>query len=495
MNNNTEILVHVSASSTGADDARYRQQALGFLQFTAARRHIVTDNGRAGIDNEASQDENDQEQSQKNGTELFSSDSLPNAGDVRLPTLKHLHDLAHSFSDTSPTVKVARTPAVQVHRTPAALAGRIALLKRPTTAPAAVLDTPIVGPAKRERANLDSWDFLPSVIPDSQPSNSSLKRAFADAWSSSLPDELTSSPIVKRQHTTQLGSSQHESQISNIPPGSSSQRSRSAPADVPRYKGEQPANGPLSDLASSQIPPAMPVSSGRPALQFDSSNYKCHDTVKESTVFEPPSTQQPPDRSPPEPSRSLHFPQLSSPIRPISSQPEMPTEYEEIWSQIRAPPPPTCDSDFKTHVTPSLRTITSKLPLQKSFKPKTQTRQLRPLERGYWRFCIPIHWSRELRTKFWRFLEDLIGRGKAGWGVRIERLVTLVRQPTQDTGEQSIDSIGPNEGAVKEEVTAFCWGEVVGEIWLVLWLASDRKLRGLGSEWVDGGGETIITME
>lgn len=41
----------------------------------------------------------------------------------------------------------------------------------------------------------------------------------------------------------------------------------------------------------------------------------------------------------------------------------------------------------------------------------------------------------------------------------------------------------------------YCWGDVVGHIYLLLYLVSERRVKGTGARWVDGGGELVIVME
>jgi len=45
-----------------------------------------------------------------------------------------------------------------------------------------------------------------------------------------------------------------------------------------------------------------------------------------------------------------------------------------------------------------------------------------------------------------------------------------------------------------EVVKVFCWGEIVGEIWILLFVASGRRVKGVGARWVDAGGEAVVVM-
>lgn len=50
---------------------------------------------------------------------------------------------------------------------------------------------------------------------------------------------------------------------------------------------------------------------------------------------------------------------------------------------------------------------------------------------------------------------------------------------------------GLKEGEV---VKVFCWGEVVGEIWILLFVASGRRVKGVGARWVDARGKAVVVM-
>lgn len=40
----------------------------------------------------------------------------------------------------------------------------------------------------------------------------------------------------------------------------------------------------------------------------------------------------------------------------------------------------------------------------------------------------------------------------------------------------------------------YCWGEIVPHIWLLLFTASHRRIKGCGARWIDARGEVIIEM-
>ena len=53
-----------------------------------------------------------------------------------------------------------------------------------------------------------------------------------------------------------------------------------------------------------------------------------------------------------------------------------------------------------------------------------------------------------------------------------------------------------NQSPVKQEEVAkiYCFGEVVGEIWIVLFLATERKIKGVGANWIDASEEAVVIM-
>ena len=101
-------------------------------------------------------------------------------------------------------------------------------------------------------------------------------------------------------------------------------------------------------------------------------------------------------------------------------------------------------------------------------------------------------WDESLRTRFWEYMIRFVGEGRAGWGVWCER-------STSATNISLHSGVAVGEARASEEVEAdivkvFCWGEVVGHVYLLLFLASERKVRGLGARWIDACGSVVVRM-
>jgi hypothetical protein len=120
-------------------------------------------------------------------------------------------------------------------------------------------------------------------------------------------------------------------------------------------------------------------------------------------------------------------------------------------------------------ITDVLTSLARELNLEKRFKPESQARDLRPFERGYW-LVDCASWDLDLKRSAWRFLTDYLGKGAAGWGTscRRDRDFSWIR--------------------------LYCWGCVVGHMYLVVYLMSRRKVLYTGTSWVGADGRKVVVM-
>ncbi|KAI5249687.1 hypothetical protein E4T42_05153 [Aureobasidium subglaciale] len=171
------------------------------------------------------------------------------------------------------------------------------------------------------------------------------------------------------------------------------------------------------------------------------------------------------------------FASLSTPkTKPNTQEREL---FKTLSLQIRPPPPPTGSKHFITHITPQLEAqFWDTAELQGKYKPFL-TRPLRTSERGYWQFDTRA-WNAQIQIKFWKFLQSNIGSGISGWGVWCLR---------EHEGKVSVE-----EGTELGMVKVFCWGEVVGHIWLLCYVASQAKLKHVESKWFDADEEVVVMI-
>ncbi|CAI7598836.1 unnamed protein product [Penicillium pancosmium] len=132
--------------------------------------------------------------------------------------------------------------------------------------------------------------------------------------------------------------------------------------------------------------------------------------------------------------------------------------------------------------------------------------------------------------RFWSFLSDFIGKdARAGWGVWciVEQINKADHTASSDTKEHpqsqshslpstastDLDNpsppnhtgthatpITPKDSPISEpeslslSLKMYAWGEVAMHVYLLLFLASERRVRGMGAEWRDSGEEVVISM-
>jgi hypothetical protein len=192
---------------------------------------------------------------------------------------------------------------------------------------------------------------------------------------------------------------------------------------------------------------------------------------------------------------------------------------DEIPLEIRGPNPEVSTEKFRTHVTPTLQALADRMKLASRFSPSQQTRALHPLERGYWFIQnITIQqdtdgseiqpqpptnrtlqiWTLSFFSQFWCFLRDFLIEGRAGWGV----WCLLEESSSPNPSRQMADSLDSVEERIPSSPTAksvnlkiYTWGEVAPHIYMLLFLATERRVRKLqGVEWRDARDETVIKM-
>ena len=139
--------------------------------------------------------------------------------------------------------------------------------------------------------------------------------------------------------------------------------------------------------------------------------------------------------------------------------------------EIRAPEPPvgTGDLDPQQFITPYLAGVVQNLRIEQRFRPAVKERAVRPSERGYWLVDCSM-WGDETVKHTWGLLKNCVSDGKAGWGVWCSR--------AEDWSW----------------IRVYCWGSIVGHIYLLLYIASQRQVLFSGASWIGGDGTPVFTM-
>ncbi|PSR76887.1 hypothetical protein BD289DRAFT_446235 [Coniella lustricola] len=143
------------------------------------------------------------------------------------------------------------------------------------------------------------------------------------------------------------------------------------------------------------------------------------------------------------------------------------------WSNhlelISADPPP--GDNILGHKTPKfLESIFRSAQGPRRYRPRFQARNLRPYERGFWTLSL-VGWSREAQRRTWHFLGNYIRRdGKAGWGTRACR------------------------DAAWTWLRLYGWEHIAGELYILLYVASERRTNSVDMIWRDGAGEVLIVV-
>lgn len=91
----------------------------------------------------------------------------------------------------------------------------------------------------------------------------------------------------------------------------------------------------------------------------------------------------------------------------------------------------------------------------------------------------------EERGVLWEFLGRFVGGGKAGWGVWCV-LEGVVWDGVGGVGLKGVELVDMEDGQ-EAVLKVYCWGEVVGEMWNVIFLGTGKKVRGSGARWVGMG--------
>ncbi|KAI2638172.1 hypothetical protein GGS21DRAFT_458356 [Xylaria nigripes] len=449
-----EILIHIEAPSKVIDDARYRSLAAAYLGFEP----------REPIRNFSEQGHHEPDipaTSQLPVSHDDESSVIPSG--VRFGSLKSPQFSFRSVEDNadSPMMHIGEIPShalVEAH-------------------------TPIMS------ATQSSWETPPSIVQDSYPMNHTDFLSLAATPTKVLENYLQhfESPLRTQNSPSSRPPTSPTYNFSN--PDQTSAENLVPCTPQINLRGKNVTVPPLSDGLK------RPQDSSEPRHIVPTNEHSDDNIIVEETILMSSSKPSSPTRAdsapPPQLNQIAHSqslartlsdigPQLSSSLSSSSITPRKAPvtitflsshgfTYESL--EILAPEPPTSERyiEPQTLITQGLQKLGEDVNITSRFRPKEQTRDLVPYERGYWLLDCST-WEPQLKHDAWAFLANYIGTGIAGWGVRCKRDPDF------------------------RELRAYCFGLVAAHIYYVLWLSSQRKIIFTGSSWIDGGGTRVIIM-
>ncbi|KAI1250625.1 hypothetical protein MGN70_007682 [Eutypa lata] len=423
----TEILIHISAPARAADDSRYRSMAAAYLQF----KPLAT-----RIDVHSTMDEHRMKEATSSLYGSSFSSIIDNMHSPRVPTIPEDEEL-------------------------------------------------------RQQISLESQDSQSIIIQDSMPNNEHLNVQL------SSPTRLLSYYLQQFSSSSDLGVS--SSTGSNRAKeeegdGSKQQNITTAPRQIdgsPMTEIEIPCSSTINILEVDDSWILAENSASRTQVAHSDEIIRDSTIIISETSFRL-SLEAQEGTVDPGSLESKHPPIINSTQKPTLSQEENNDRpyvpYNTVCYTIDFLPSHgyTCDSlevnapdtlqisdayiDPEGFLTPRLRKLAQDLNFAKRFRVETQTRELRPTERGYW-LLDSTAWDPQLKRDVWAFLANYIGIGVAGWGVRCTRDYSFC------------------------SMRLYCWGYIAPHCYFLLYLATKRAVLFTGAKWVDGAGEVIITMK
>lgn len=459
-----EILVHIAAPSKASDDARYRSLAAAYLAFQPTKCHNLVEQPRG--------DKGSCSIPPQNKPDSFSAAPVPQNhrnNSQQMPSFgESFHSLQSFQASFESVIDNANSPLhiTRSHR----------LSQSQSQA------TPLGSTV------CSSWQTPPSIVQDSVPEN------HATAASLTTPTRVLehylqtfgSSPISQQtppQHTKSQG--KENVATSGSPPVESTgkagreQRQQTIPC-TPEIRTPAPLlmnhgkSAPASVAACvEQPPPSTDEEIIEDTILLD------HPTTPPAARADsepPPSKRSKLDKSGRSPGIILR---TSSDVGPFRKPDSSARDITFVRSQglgyrsleLHAPEPEVGTANITSGdlITEGLRKLAADCNISKRYRPASSERELRDFERGYWLVDCQ-DWPQDLKEETWVFLANYVGAGSAGWGISCRR-------------DEAFSWLRVN-----------CWGVLVGHIYLLIWLASRRRVLYAKATWIDGGGTTVITM-
>ncbi|KAJ4394717.1 hypothetical protein N0V93_003936 [Gnomoniopsis smithogilvyi] len=160
---------------------------------------------------------------------------------------------------------------------------------------------------------------------------------------------------------------------------------------------------------------------------------------------------------------------LQSLAKGLTVEQKQTTDWSHQTQLISVEPPPA-NHKLGPRVPVKLELLMRNFGIEGRYKPKYQARKLREYERGYWLLDLD-GWDHRGKVETWGFLGNYICKdGFAGWGTR----------------------------ACRDEdwrwIRLYGWEHIAGELYILLYVASYRRLKAMELTWYDGAGKDLIIV-
>ncbi|KAI1416012.1 hypothetical protein F5Y13DRAFT_155863 [Hypoxylon sp. FL1857] len=462
-----EILVHIGAPSRAVDDAWYRSLTASYIDFQPTSRidflsqsHTdpYTNDSRHDLDSQGTRQNHTQviptSQSFSESLSSFKSPQasfrsvLDNAGSPRLPAGRAFRE-----DPTSPIEETTMPMTESPWQTPSSVVqdsylGNRIDISTTLTSPTRILehylqrfDSPSASPRTSQRSSND----LVRGNSQSHPHPSSRDRLAAPVIPCTppvvVPCTLHNPSHSPRVSSARDSATEHREMVirGNEPQGTLSEDD--IPSDfIIEETVIEPSDPPCIARADSEPVPAKRYQSSLVALSRSASDIGPRGSNGQKAVVT------------------------------VTFLREHGYTYDSL--ELRAPDPPISVTEVESSslITPGLERLAHDLHTPKRYKPKVQTRHLHPTERGYWLIDCSA-WNAQLKRDAWAYLANYVGTGVAGWGVWCRRDMDF------------------------RWLRVYCWGLVTAHIYLLLYLASQRRILFTDASWIDGEGIPVIVME
>ncbi|KAI0383841.1 hypothetical protein F5Y04DRAFT_22472 [Hypomontagnella monticulosa] len=477
-----EILIHIGAPSRAVDDAHYRSLAHSYVNFQSTRTINILDRAHPGISNVHSRYELEGHGTVEQDPVWGGHPSSQSTGS--LDPFKSPQASFRSVLDNagSPHVLTRHVPEEQPVNTAEGVT--MPSTQSPWETPSSIVQDSYLG----NPINISTLTSPTRVLEhylqhfDSPTPAKSTSQRTGDT----IPHSSSSQSLAYPNSRDRLAV---PSIPSTLPIPSTSSIIPVVPCTPPRHL--PPNSGGLARMESTGENRETHVRSSQPDIT-DENDETTSDNIVEETMIESsdpsfvaradsepaPTTRQDPSALETTPQALLRAasdigPRASSQQRSlltVSFLAEHGYTYESL--KILSPEPEVGMVEVVPDdlVTLGLERIAQDLDIPRRYKPREQQRELRDFERGYWHVDCS-NWDAQLKRNAWAYLANYIGTGVAGWGVWCTRdsEFTYIR--------------------------VFCWGKVVPHIYLLLYLATQRKILYTGASWHDGESLPIIVME